>query len=356
MQIYFLCPNSFETWDWRSPDYPGIGGSETAVVELSRRLASRGHNVTVYAPVKKDTVDDPAGVSWNTCDAASTDQPGLWIVCRSPKTVDLFQPNSNQEVWLQCQDVYYSEATGGGEITEERANKFSKILALCPTHADYLAVSYPFLANVAISSNGIKTDAMNKLAPVERDPHRLIWTSSPDRGLENLLSIFARAREYEPSLNLHVFYGWNNIDKVIAKDKSNPWAKLKERIARLPQDNVFWHGRTGQTELWQEYLRASLWVYPTTFTETSCISCMEAQALGAIPICPPLWALKHNVRYGISLQGVADDPLEQCRYVGAILRLVRNQDLCRQIRREMMPWALEHFDWEKIVDQYERWM
>jgi glycosyltransferase involved in cell wall biosynthesis len=357
MTIFFYAPNAFEPWDHRNPDDPGIGGSETAVVELSRRLARRGHAVAVYGKLREDTTDD-GRVRWRPAEGADTTQPGLWVICRSPKSIDLFEPAAGQTLWHQNQDIHYSEATGGGDITEARAAKLDRLLALCPTHAQWLRDTYPFLGEkITLSSNGVKSDAMAELRPLARDPFRLIWASSPDRGLETTLKVFNRAREFEPRLSLHICYGYDNIDKLIAQHGENgPWAREKRKIMALSGPGVVWRGRLGQRELWREYLQSGLWVYCTAFTETSCISCMEAQALGAIPICTPVWALRHNVKYGVSIQGSNTEALTQARFVAAILRLVRDPELAESIRRPMMHWARFRFDWEAVVDQYEAMM
>lgn len=357
--FHFLTPNAFEPWDHRNPDNPGIGGSETCVVELSRRLARRGHSVTVWGKVREDTVDD-GPVKWRSHEDADTSLPGTWVVCRSPKSLDLFSSTSStaRKIILQCQDTIYTEGTGGGAITEDRGSKLDYVLGLCPAHLDYIREVYPFLSpKVLLSSNGIKVDSMwaQEQGPTPtRDPFRLVWASSPDRGLEATLKVFNRAREFEPRLSLHVCYGWDNIDKLIeAHGNKGPWVREKKAVMDQVGPGVTLRGRLGQKDLWNEYREAGLWVYCTAFTETSCISSMEAQALGAIPIYTPIWALTANVGHGIAIEGQNSDPLLQARYVAAILRLVRNPTLASTIRSQMIPWARARFNWESVVDQYE---
>jgi hypothetical protein len=55
----------FEKWDGNSLS-KGIGGSETAVIELSRRWVEKGYKVTVYGdpPVTKSTVDGVTYLPW----------------------------------------------------------------------------------------------------------------------------------------------------------------------------------------------------------------------------------------------------------------------------------------------------
>lgn len=353
MNFTFHAPVHFEDWDFRSPDDPGIGGSETAVVELARRLALRGHSVTVHAPLRPGCPpQDPGGARWLPLEAVDFSSPGVWALSRCPSALDHFpESHPSQQTWLVCQDVWYPPKLSDG-LTQERSAKLDRCLPLCLSQAKWMLEKSPELAGkMFTSSNGIKTDLIGSLDPPPRDPLRLLYTSSPDRGLVPLLKIFKRAREFEPGLTLRAAYGWDNILKC----KGKHWVNVrKECESLMKQPGVTWLGRLGQEALYREFLAAGLWVYPTNFTETSCISCMEAQALGAVPITNPLWALSDNVRHGTFLLGdPAGEPLVRAQYVGEILRLARDQELQEKIRKGMMPWARDRFDWERVVDQYE---
>jgi len=82
---------------------------------------------------------------------------------------------------------------------------------------------------------------------------------------------------------------------------------------------------------------------------------MDAQACGAIPITRPFWAIGENVKHGIVLHGETTDSLVRARYVWEIVKLASDPELQAQIRAEMRPWALLHFNWECVVDQWEDW-
>src|SRR6185369_7057219 len=60
---------------------------------------------------------------------------------------------------------------------------------------------------------------------------------------------------------------------------------------------VVMHGRVNQRELAEAMLGAGVWFYPTWFSETSCITAMEAQAAGLRCVCPRIAALAETVRY-----------------------------------------------------------
>ena len=464
MKIYVCSFGAFEAWDWRNPDTQGIGGSETAAIELARRLAKRGHDVTSYAPVPPDCTDDPNDgfpVKWRHWHELLADPngtkdiwdpairfnltaPGHWIIFRQPSIGDSISKDpairGQQTHDLVCEDVVYYNADKSCAFDEPRCAAFDRIWALCPTHAQYLAeladtIEAPSLRQkLCITSNGIETDRIRQAFPIafeqsdrpqpvggwaeKRNPMRLIWASSPDRGLEALLHIFGRAVEFEPALELHCFYGFDNWDKAIGGaqvqsghcfneatrawkarevfDKktgeeygelplrvsleefqqarpdaqyklpmiyghyASPMEKMKRTIVDLvyKTPNVKWHGRINQPRLREEYALSGLFVYPTWFSETSCISVMYAQALGAIPISARFWAVGHNVQYGTFVDGdPMKDQMSRARYVQAILSYVRQPEWAEAIRSEMMSWSRAHFSWDnQMVRHAEAWL
>jgi glycosyltransferase involved in cell wall biosynthesis len=368
MKFIFWSEPTFEHWDWTNPETKGIGGSETSHIEMSNRLADRGHEVWSYAPITKDSTDDvthirgrenPHGVQWFSSEhyghkaAFHNAKADVWVIYRAPHVVELL--DENQRAWLVCQDVEYPN------MTEAHAERFQLIIALCERHAAHLRLIFPKQAHkVIVSSNGIRTEAIRKALgnPPERNPHRLIYASSPDRGFETLGPIYRLAKEIVPDLELHVYYGFNNIEKVITRSGADLRVKNRTDQIRkwLDAPGVVHHGRMGQTELYQEWMKAGIWCHPSAFTETSCITCMDAQALGAIPITTPTWAVGENVQHGVFIDGdiAGGDPLTKTRYVYQLVQMALQPEKQEKIRTTMMPWAQSWFDWENVADQWEQ--
>lgn len=354
MKFIFISAPTFETWDWSNPDTVGIGGSETSHIEMAQRLAKRGHEVISYAPTPGLGSDyhmdvmwrqflQPEQVKWN----AATD---VWVVYRAPELIDHIPEGAN--IWLICQDVDYPH------LTKERAARLNRIVALCETHGAYLQAMHPD-TNVCVSSNGIKLALIEQIAKdqPERNPHRLMYASSPDRGLEYLLQIFPRAKEIVPDLELHTYYGFDNIEKVVAfyGENSRVGANTAKLRRFLDQPGVIHHGRTPQPQLLQEWFKAGIWCHPSNFTETSCITCMDAQACGAIPLTSPVWAISENVQFGEFIEGDVRDELVRARYVNRLALMAINAEKQDEIRQPMMNWAREAFGWELWVDQWDGW-
>jgi glycosyltransferase involved in cell wall biosynthesis len=364
--VYIYAPVSFEKWDHRSPDTTGIGGSETSVVEMGWRLARRGFRVKCYADIPDDCPREFRGTTWHRTEEADFSEPGTWIVYRNPAVADKFEPGPGRQFWLVCQDVDYWRDCD--RFTETRIAKFDRILALCREHATYLVNKYPSMnSKVYVSSNGVKLEAVRQLdgADIRRNPRRILYASSPDRGLISLLRIFKRAREFErwptdssramPELELRVAYGFQNIDKIIEKmGKDSGWARDKARCEKLlNQPGVTFLGRLSQPDLMREWFAAGLMVYPTTFTETNCIAVQECQACGCIPVCSPVWALGEKLRGGVHIEGDPENPMVRARFVNVILRMAANAEAQEAMRTLMRQRARIDFGWERVADQWE---
>ncbi len=373
MKLHFFSPPCFEPWDWRNPDTVGIGGSETGQIEMAWRMARRGYDVTCYAPIPADGPRDLTwrGTKWLHTDQCDFSEPGVWILSRCPEALDrLTRPD--QQAWLICQDEDYHR-----RWTPERLARVDRVVALCNAQAQQFLARYPELrAKVCVSSNGLKPELVEQVlqeqidgedydSPLERNPKRLMYASSPDRALVPLLKIFERAREFVPDLELHVCYGFDNIDKIVelatrrqAKGDPQFLAKVADLKRALTQPGIVRHGRLNQADLYREWAKTGIWVYPNSdFRETSCITCMEAQALGAVPITSPLWAVAENVAFGGEIAGDAHrDSLTQARFVTELVRLATDPLRQETIRSAMMPEARRMFTWERFCDGWEAWI
>lgn len=359
-KVYFLSSNHIEPWDFSNPDKVGIGGSETSHIELCWRLARRGYEVTSYAPLPKRETLGWRETTWKHYLDCDYSQPGIWIIYRNPEEIDNFtEDHPGQKLVFMAQDTYYKSAT------VERYAKLDRFLCLCPDHKQYVEAEWPSLERkIFLTGNGLKADLVEQVLAegIERNPKKIIYVSSPDRGLKNAAIIVDRVREYHPDVELHTYYGFDNL-KTMGKGATEATAYLSEMIVKDISDIVDsrkWivqHGRLPQPELYREMASAGIVLYATSFTETGAIApSMECPALGAIPITNPIWALRHNITNGIIIQGNPDhDLLVRARYAGEVLRLTSDVGLQiqEQIRPGMMAEARARHDWERRVDDLE---
>lgn len=355
----FVSTVTFEPWDFTTPLVKGIGGSETSHVEMSERLCTRGNTVRSWAPVPFEGYRfSPAGVPWSSCLDVDLNSPGIWVIYREPRAV--LELPEGAISWLICQDVDYPR-----HLNKTTASRFTRIVALCEEHAAYLRKTHPYAADkVCVSSNGIRVEMLQKIIEankgITRNPRRLMYASSPDRGLWYLVDIFRKAREVVEDLELHVCYGFQNVEKIASGDHlESPYVRdrlvtLKGMLESTP--GIILHDRLNQEELAIEWLKTGIWCHPSTFAETSCITCMEAQALGAIPITNPTWAIGENVRFGVFIDGSPEDnSLVRARYTWELIQMAMDPERQEAIRDEMSPATMVQFNWDCFVEQWEEW-
>lgn len=352
MRIHFYSPVSFEPWNWENSVTTGIGGAETSVVEMSWRLARRGHDVTVYAPLPERSANEWRGVKWLPLKACTFSELGLWILYRCPQDVDKFIPKrTDQTLWLLLQDWDHPQEMWA----TERVERLDRIIALCEAHRRWLVNRHPeFKEKMWVTRNGIKVDLIESIASKvhHRNPKRIMYASSPDRGMLAALKIFKRAKEYVPDLELHLTYGFDNLDKLHATGNRHFMQQKQECLKLIEETGAVMYGRVSQNELYRMWFQAGMTVYCTSFWETGWITGLEAAAMGAIPIFSPIWAQGENMKHGIAVQGDPNDPLTIARFVEAVRHVASDVEAQEKMRVPMMRWARERWDWENFVTQW----
>jgi len=334
--VAIVCPHRWEFW---GPDSlaTGIGGSEEAVIHVSRRLAQQGFHVEVYNYIRESTVT-PEGVHWYpTYEFNGEADVVLWW--RSPDgPLKTGMKAKRSYLWLH--DVVQKDTW-----IKEFDLLFDRVITL----SDYHRELYDFVPDELIFpwQNGI--DVASLPAIREPEPGRLIYASCPTRGLLNILKFWRYIHDAVPSAELHTYYGWNAV--ALAHKKQNPlMERTYQEIERLKeQEGVHWHGRVGQPELHDAFSRSQIWVAPTNFPEISMITGMKAQALGCTPIVNSCAAIKETVRFGEMLPDVRmDEAKNQKAFADLVIKHLKDPSLFTQ-REEMVAWSRQTYSWDKAV-------
>lgn len=131
----------------------------------------------------------------------------------------------------------------------------------------------------------------NGIEPIEYKPRdnseiRLIYHTTPHRGLELLIPAFEVLKKNFDNVTLDVFssfkiYGWEERDKQ--------FTELFEHMKDIP--GVNYHGFQPNSVVREALQKAHIFAYPSIWPETSCIALIEALCAGCLPIHPNLAAL-----------------------------------------------------------------
>lgn len=338
-----------EDWSPDSPNTTGIGGSETAAIEVCKGFAKRGWEVVVYGCPPQPGIWDGVRYERHESYTGTGSDVDVFISSRDPGVMGL--PNEAALKLLWVHDIHCGPQSAGMEVFLLR---FDRVLCLSHWHKHFFCSQYPTLHpdRVIVTRNGIDLD---RFADFNLRPrkNRLIWSSSPNRGLDLCLANFAFVRDAVPDAELHVYYGFDTWEKF-ANMRGDPnelrdIQRYKMLLESTP--GVVWHGRVNQRELAEAFLASKVWPYITTFTETSCISAMEAQAAGAIPVTSRLAALPETVGVGKLIE---PGPQYGQEFVSEVVRLLRDESYwCRQAT-EANAYARDHFSWSTLVDDWSR--
>ena len=286
-----------QKWDARNWVENGIGGSEYSMLKLAYKLQSKGYDVTVAGDVQVGWL---WGVKWVNEDALKNNRGPRGLNeahdVRVKDHYDIVVGNNyisfikhleavdisfdKAYFWMHNEDYY--KWYKGEELNEYKSYfkhpKLKAIIGVSKFHANILKENAsklfdytPQEANTYIRSidNAIDLDDYKewKNVPIEIDTDnkvkgRVIWSSSPDRGLEMILRNWKDWKAKRPDLSLVVCsppysVGW--LDKKMLKG-------LKD---------VEWKANLCPLDLKREIAKAEYWIYCSDYVETYCISALE---------------------------------------------------------------------------------
>ena len=186
--------------------------------------------------------------------------------------------------------------------------------------------------------------------------HKLIFTSSYDRGLDILLTMWPEIIKKYPDATLDVAYGWDVFDRVTGTNpERQQWKQLVE--GGMKQKGITHHGRVGKEKLLQLRKEAGIWAYPTYFTEIFCMNAVEGQREGVVPVVVDLAALREVVGAGVIVKGDIYQKETQKRFLDELLTLMGDTKRWNEESRKAREFARQ-FTWEKTAkawtDEFER--
>lgn len=341
--VAIYCGQTVEPWDGNSAKHGGIGGSETAVIELSKRLVKQGYKVVVYnwcdAPPEGTEID---GVLYkNFWQIDRRDKFNVLWLWRVPAFLDADW--DAKQLIVDMHDTMTPE-----EWTAKRIEKVDRIFVKSAYHRSL----YPQVPDekFVIVGNGI--DLARFKAKKDKQPHRFVYTSTPNRGLEHVLDVWPDIRARIPDAELHVYYGWNTFHE---SHKHEPvmmeWMKTMQR--KMEQPGIVNHGRVGQTELANDLLASTLWLYPTEFPEIHCITALEMQAAGVYPITTGFAALAETQQSGVKLPGNPKDPKWREKFVSEVVFAAENPEMLKKDITKGREFA-KACSWDNVADVWTK--
>lgn len=172
----------------------------------------------------------------------------------------------------------------------------------------------------------------NAIEPIEDhekpkdDKIRLIYTSTPHRGLDILYPVFDALCKTYDNIELDVYssfklYGWDSRDEQ--------YKGLFDKLKQHPKIN--YHGSVSNEKIREALKKSNIFAYPSTWQETSCLCLIEAMSAGLTCVHSSLAALSETSMMQTMMYTYSDDVTHHANILYANLHsaiaLQNNPDL-----------------------------
>lgn len=246
MRVLFIDPFSSEAYTPARLRAGALGGTEATAVRVAEGLAQRGYCVTI-AQSKRHRADQSSnGVCYVPFDGkrlATLPAADAVVVLRAPKLLPMlrrFFPEAGLFLWLHCYQGKHRKWLNA-VCVQNRVT----IIAVSETHARWIRAYLHRYRDFG------RSPSLYQFAPVETcynvvdhrirqrnrrvDPNKLIFFSSPHKGLEEVLSHFTAVSQFNPDARLFLANpGYIDLDSRLHNGK----VKV---LGALPQEEVLHH-------------------------------------------------------------------------------------------------------------------
>lgn len=351
---------------WTDPR--GLTGSELGAVRIAEELAKLGHDVTLrtvsadtaWHGVKIERIDSPMG-EFDLVIAIN--EPELLRGITGPYRVCMYWLNDasfNKVGFSEWVDLFCSPSAAHMRQMFENAewHKVEKT----PEHPDGKAKYIPEQAAWEVVELGCDPE---RYEPTEKIPGRVIYTSSPDRGLHWLLQEWPAIKRAAPHATLHIFYRlepWlRGFDQTPyfppiepLRERAQYIEECLTRFRELDGLGVTLRDSVSRETIEREMSRAEVLAYPcctTTWSEGFSCSVLECCAAGTAPIitdCDALGEIYAELEPTERMHGVEPVgnwvPFWRDRVIRALTDEAFRTDMSRRARA-----LAERLTWQKTA-------
>jgi len=265
---------------WTAADIEtGIGGSEESLIQFAKAMTERKHEVTIY-------------------------HNGIHGVFDNVKYSDHreFKPFEYRDVFISFKAKNILEQSINAkkvfhlttEIeswTDTELRDIDGVVTISNYHNDKISNSNRKIFPIYL---GIDTKRMD-LAKTDKVKGTAIYTSSYDRGLEELLIRWPELKNKLKLTTLWITYGWDFMERGLNSPTGKAWKIKMESL--MKQDGIEVLGRLSNNDLCAKYWEAEYWVHPLNKAESElfCLAAVKAQYAGCVPVVRRIGALQETV-------------------------------------------------------------
>lgn len=321
------------------PSDKDLGGSEQAVVQLSRCWAAQGHKVVVFGNLKEGDKDGVEYRAMEELNLADTFDTAIFWRSFGVRLLPLIKANTG------IVDLHDSWDPKNYVAPTEMIDRVDYFMVKSKYHRSL----YPYIpdSKIRIVMNGVQVglfeNILDKIAreqpQQERDPHRFIYASTYERGLEPILQYtWPLIKKAIPDATLHIYYGMNRLAKT----------PLGQRLVKLfQQPGVHEHGRVDLSEIARQKAISGFHLYVSNSeTEIDCISVRESLLCGAIPVLGNDYVFSE--RDGIHVTGSTKDSSTYKKAASIVIGSIKRGPAYLEKKREAFRKSKTIVSWEDV--------
>jgi predicted O-linked N-acetylglucosamine transferase (SPINDLY family) len=191
--------------------------------------------------------------------------------------------------------------------------------------------------------------------PSNKIRNSMTYCSIPWRGLELLQPIYKKIKEdnntMQSTVTLKIFSGMNIYKQ--AENNDNKYDGFKT------MEGVQYNYGIGQTQLANELYSIEYLTYPNIFQETSCITVLQAMAMGCIVVTSDLGALKETMgglNFYINLNPHQFNAIQYIEEFTNKMNILMNSsdEMKEKLRQANIQHVKENYLWSVICEKFEK--
>ena len=326
-------------------DPRGLTGTDVTSFQLAVEMGRRGHDVTWFTNLTHD--HEGRGIRfaryehWEAGEAA--ERWDAAVATLSPRPLKIATATGKRIVNQQV-GQFGSSAWKGWESYVDVCTVLSK------THERQLQRETAF-DRWAYLPNGVDPGAYRE---GDRNNRRMVWASSPDRGLHWLLELFPRLQKVVPDVTLDVFYMYVASHANGRGENANRYRYMNAALEKLRDRGVRFHGSASRSRVAEAFSTSRVLAYschPSGFTETFCCTVLEAAVAGCLPVIVGDDALGEI--YGQHVPCIAPPyPEHKQEYFDALVKYLTD-DASYYAAQAKAKTLVEVYNWRAVGDRLE---
>jgi 2-polyprenyl-3-methyl-5-hydroxy-6-metoxy-1,4-benzoquinol methylase len=279
-----------------------LGGSEELIVLLAEALTRADYDVVVYHSAKTPNLKTHNGVYYAPREKAKCNVDDIFITFKdnypwlkgAKSKINIHLTADIEPSWGMNPKTH--------DFNINAIDAFVNISNYQRSRNVFVPVEKQHAFPLGVDIESLEKNKQEKI------PQTMLYCSSPDRGLLQLLTDWKHIRQKHTNLTLKVAYGWKHFDF-----KNMSIRQFKNQVdALLKQDGIEYLGQLTKDEIEREYWKAEYWCLPLNNpdSELFCLNAVKTQYCGCVPIVNKIGALSETVGKYVAYPKFVDGSLK----------------------------------------------